>query len=104
MIKEFSIENFKCFRKEIIEFANLNVFTGRNSSGKTSIIQALLLMYQAQEQQKGNVLNGRYVKLGQYSDIQSIYSRDNVNLKLKIDDKLYEASIDENGCESHKIE
>lgn len=103
MIKEFCIENFKCFKKEVIEFANLNIFTGKNSSGKTSIIQALLLMYQAQEQKKGNVLNGRYVKLGQYSDIQSIYSRDNVNLRLQIDDDTYKASIDENHCQREKI-
>lgn len=89
MIREFEIENFKCLKNEKLTFTNLNVLTGRNSSGKTSVIQALLLMYQILQQSDGNVLNGRYVNLGQYVDIQSIYSRQSVRLKLKTDEKEY---------------
>lgn len=37
------IKNYKCFKEERLEFSNLTVLTGRNSAGKSSLIQALLL-------------------------------------------------------------
>ena len=104
MIKEFGIDNFKCFKNETIKLANLNVLTGKNSSGKTSIIQALLFTFQALEQQHGNVLNGRYVKLGQYSDIQNIYSRGKVELKLSMGDNDYEIVLDDTGWSVKRTE
>lgn len=42
MIKNLIVENFKCIEKEKFEFRNLTVLTGENSSGKSSIIQAIL--------------------------------------------------------------
>ncbi|MFZ2967550.1 MAG: AAA family ATPase [Sulfuricurvum sp.] len=42
MIKSLSIEAFKCFEKESLEFRNLTILTGTNASGKSSVIQALL--------------------------------------------------------------
>jgi len=42
MIKSLSIEAFKCFEKENLEFRNLTILTGTNASGKSSVIQALL--------------------------------------------------------------
>ena len=44
MIKKLYIENFKCFEKKEIEFRNLTILTGENSSGKSSLIQALLFL------------------------------------------------------------
>ena len=44
MIKKVKLENFKCFKNEEIEFRNLTILTGENSSGKSSLIQALLLI------------------------------------------------------------
>ncbi len=44
MIKKLTIENFKCFTKEEVEFRNLTVLTGENSSGKSSLVQALLYL------------------------------------------------------------
>ena len=43
MIKKVIIENFKCIEKEELEFRNLTILTGENSSGKSSHIQAILL-------------------------------------------------------------
>jgi len=43
MIKKVIIENFKCIEKEELEFRNLTILTGENSSGKSSVIQAILL-------------------------------------------------------------
>jgi predicted ATPase len=43
MIKNVHIRGFKCFDDEVIDFSNLTVITGPNSSGKSSLIQAILL-------------------------------------------------------------
>lgn len=44
MIKNFSLYDFKCLHVAEMSFSNINVITGRNSSGKSSVIQALNLM------------------------------------------------------------
>ncbi len=51
-LKSISLENFRIFReKEKFNFKNINIITGANNSGKSSIIKALLLL-------KDNVKNG----------------------------------------------
>lgn len=47
MINTFEIENFKCLTAEKFDFGKLNIITGLNSSGKSSVIQALLLFADA---------------------------------------------------------
>ena len=46
MIESISLENFKCFRKQYINFRNLTILAGLNASGKTTVIQSLLLTRQ----------------------------------------------------------
>lgn len=56
MIKNVLIKNFKCFAHETtIELSNLTICAGMNSVGKSSLIQALLLLrksYEAMEKYK----------------------------------------------------
>lgn len=42
MLNNFHIHNFKCLEKEDFEFGKLNIITGLNSTGKSSVIQAIL--------------------------------------------------------------
>lgn len=42
MLTNVYVENFKCFREESIDFKPLTLITGPNSSGKSSLIQAIL--------------------------------------------------------------
>ena len=44
MIKSLKLTNFKCFRNEEIAFESLTILAGANASGKSSVIQALLLL------------------------------------------------------------
>ncbi len=44
MIEKVDIHNFKCHKDLEIELKKLNLFTGENASGKSSVIQALLLL------------------------------------------------------------
>lgn len=55
MITELHIENFKSHLKTDLQLSNLNLFTGANGVGKSSIIQVLLLLRQSH---KKNVLDG----------------------------------------------
>lgn len=55
MITKLFLENFKCFKKQELRFSNLTLLTGVNSAGKSSIIQALLLIKQTFENAKEQV-------------------------------------------------
>lgn len=77
MIRTIGLTNFKCFVQAEIEFGRLNVFAGANGTGKSTIIQALLLLYQSVH--SGHLerdrlqLNGRLVDLGTGRDV--LYKR-----------------------------
>jgi len=47
MIKKLHIKNYKILKDNAFEFSNLNVFTGLNGMGKSSVIQSLLLLRQS---------------------------------------------------------
>lgn len=72
MINNLTIKNFKCFENLSIELSNLNVFAGINSMGKSSVIQAILLLRQAYEMgtlTKGLHLNGELTQIGTGYDL-----------------------------------
>lgn len=72
MINSMRLKNFKCFDDITLSINQLNVLTGLNGMGKSSIIQALLLLKQSDEQDNLNkkiILNGKYVSLGKCIDI-----------------------------------
>lgn len=43
MIEKLELTNFKCFSHAELEFKNLTILTGANATGKSSVIQALIL-------------------------------------------------------------
>ena len=45
MLTDICINNFKCFKHAKIPFKPLTLLTGTNSSGKSSVLQAVLLAY-----------------------------------------------------------
>lgn len=80
MIKKLKIQGFKSINELTIEMKKFNLFTGINSSGKSSIIQALLLLSQNLDNEYG--LNGPLVSVGNYRDSKNY----NVNLEsIKIE-------------------
>lgn len=81
MITKIAVENFKCFEKEELELSYLNLFSGVNSMGKSTMIQALLLLRQAQEQNaldKGIYLNGKYTNIGVGKDLLYTNAKDDI--------------------------
>jgi len=71
-IKSFEVYNFKSIEYSgEIKFPKITILIGANSSGKSSIEQALLLMkqtFEAEEPSIPLVLNGPHVQLGEFGD------------------------------------
>ncbi len=72
MLKKIYLRNFKCFAEIELELGGLNIFTGINSMGKSTVLQSLLLLRQALENDalgKGIYLNGEYASVGTGRDL-----------------------------------
>lgn len=72
MIKKIKLTNFKCFPSVELSFRELNVFSGVNSMGKSTVIQSLLLLRQTYENNaidRGLYLNGKYISIGTGKDL-----------------------------------
>lgn len=77
MINKIYIKNFKSFDEEEISLNSISLLTGPNSSGKSSVIQALLLLahnVDKREDIKNKIaspLNSYKVSLGEFSEIRN---------------------------------
>ncbi len=99
MIKSLNIENFKSHLKTEVEFSNLNIITGMNGVGKSSLIQALLLLRQSYEKDKLKKLHlvGDYYTIGSIDDAISQSTEESkicFSLKTSIADVDLEYSFD----------
>ncbi|MDD3141665.1 MAG: AAA family ATPase [Lachnospiraceae bacterium] len=74
-LKGIEIENFKSYvNKQYIKFSDLSVLLGANSSGKSTALQALLVIKQTMECNSPDeelLLSGKFVALGDYDDVIS---------------------------------
>jgi predicted ATPase len=73
MLKHLELRNFKGFEHETFLLSPLTLLMGENAAGKSSIIQAILLLRQSMERglnlDKGLTLNGRLCSLGVGRDL-----------------------------------
>lgn len=72
MIDRISLSSFKCFRNQAFDLTAVNVFTGFNGRGKSSVLQALLMLSQSvvkHNDLKQLEVNGYYVKQDLFDDI-----------------------------------
>ncbi len=72
MITELLLRNFKCFEDRRFPVRPLTILAGANGTGKSTLLQALLLLRQSHQQgllpQKGLALNGDLVHVGSAQD------------------------------------
>ncbi len=75
MIEFIRIQRFKTLLDASFPLSSLNLFTGLNGMGKSSLIQTLLLLRQSYERntlgQKGLLLKGDYLSIGVGQDVLS---------------------------------
>lgn len=72
MIHSLLLKNFKVFKEQLLEFRPLTLLSGLNGTGKSSVLQSLLLLRQSYQQrvlQRGHLaLNGDLVRIGTAQD------------------------------------
>ena len=85
MIKSWTIGNFKSIRKPVtLELGALTLFSGVNSSGKSTLIQSMLMVAQSLGTARAEdalLFNGRLIQLGQWGDVCH-YGRENEPLTV----------------------
>lgn len=76
MIDKWVLDNFKSINQEQeLPFRPLTIFTGANSSGKSTILQSILLVTQTLQSpiaSRSILLNGWFKKFGSYSDVVNL--------------------------------
>ncbi|MFN0201207.1 MAG: AAA family ATPase [Bacteroidia bacterium] len=93
MISHIHIKNFKSLKDVSIEMSNLNLLTGINGVGKSSLIQVLLLLHQSYNSYTNGInrlnLNGIWTNLGTQSDILcKSADEDKIEIELQDNERL----------------
>src|SRR5260370_12867699 len=98
-IQGWRIRNFKSISKADVNLAPLTLVMGSNSSGKSSLIQSILLLVQAAQgrQLADSVpLNGPIVSLGRFDDVLSKWSsRRQIEIGATVSSFLPDIQIDQ---------
>ena len=87
-LKGIELENFKSYnQKQCIQLSDLSVLLGANSSGKSTALQALLMLKQTMECNSPDeelLLSGKFVALGDYGDIISDSSKNSFSIGVML--------------------
>ena len=75
MIEKLFISNLKAIKNLSIDCSNINLLVGTNSSGKSTVLQALLLLAQNINYTNSG-LNGKLVRLGNFDEAKCKFSRE----------------------------
>ncbi len=92
MIKNITLSNFKSLKDAKLDFGQFNLLCGTNASGKSSLIQAILLMAQNNVPDCEIVLNGELVSLGEFREIRNFDTSVEVPVSISITDSLGKVS------------
>lgn len=69
-LTKLGVENFKCFSKyQEIDLGRITLLTGANSSGKSSLMAAILVAMQSEMFPEEFVTNGELIELGSYYEL-----------------------------------
>ena len=71
MLDAMRIHGFKCFDAAKIDLRRITLFTGTNSSGKSSAIQAFLLLCHNAAGGSSSPLNGMWVRMGAFDECRN---------------------------------
>lgn len=86
MLSQIELRLFKCFEHLLLPLARLTLLTGPNASGKSSVLQSLVLVHQTirqNERASRLALNGAGVRLGRAPDVvNEVSGRDRFALGL----------------------
>ena len=90
MLTRVDLRHFKCFDTLKLPLRPLTLLSGANASGKSSVMQALVLLHQTMREHEWSlrlVLNGTAVQLGTVGDvIDQVHGRRSCEIALHEDD------------------
>ena len=94
MLTRIELRFFKCFELLRLPLAPLTLLTGLNASGKSSVLQALVLMHQTMREHEWSTrlaLNGAGVRLGAMPDVvDEVFGRNSFEITLEDGTNVYE--------------
>jgi len=94
MISKITLRNFKVFKEKTeFNFSKINLLTGINGRGKSTLLQSLLLFKQSLEYNENTdklILNGSCVELGKFDDVMNIDARrdDSIGIEFYFEKKI----------------
>ncbi len=92
MFKSLSFYNFKCLSGKDFHLSKVNVFTGYNGRGKSSVMQSILMLSQSVQKDDLNSfahlhVNGDLVQLGDFDELLSDTDNLYFDIKMTLTDK-----------------
>ena len=94
MLTQVDLSSFKCFDHLRLPLARLTLLTGLNASGKSSVLQALVLLHQTMREHEWSTrlaLNGAALRLGAMPDVvDEVSGRNSFRIALEYDESVYE--------------
>ena len=90
MLTRIDLRHFKCFETLKLPLCALTLLSGANASGKSSVMQALVLLHQTMREHEWSsrlMLNGAAVRLGAVADVvDQVHGRRDCGIALLDDD------------------
>ena len=90
MLGQLELSNFKCFESLKLHLGSLTLLSGTNASGKSSVLQSLVLLHQTMRENEWSTrltLNGKVTQLGTVTDVvDQITGKDRFGIGLIDDD------------------
>ena len=93
MISQLDLRHFKCFELLHLPLRPLTLLSGTNASGKSSVLQALVLLHQTMREHEWSlhlILNGEAIQLGTVSDVvDKVHGRHSCEIGLVDEETRY---------------
>lgn len=101
MINQLYVQSFKCFAETTIPLGPLTILSGLNGMGKSTTLQALLILKQTLDDNRNElILNGDLAKIGRLKDVASFFSNsDDLSIGVSIESQSLLFSIAFSGDE-----
>jgi predicted ATPase len=94
MIRQLQLRNFKCFQQASFDFSKINLLTGINGRGKSSVLQSILLLRQSVGKSlflDSLFINGELLSLGSFDDIRNseISKSERIHFDIAVEDTYF---------------
>ena len=104
-LRSIELENFKSIATGKVEFKPLTVLVGMNSSGKSSLLQAIRFLSQTAKAHKTGTeipLNDTKIRLGTFDDVRTVGADGRVSFQAELVTDRHE-NTDRNGVEPQAL-